>query len=123
MELTALEILFHLNLSVTFVIAEYSKLNKDKSKHYLDDNQIAHLSVGFALFLFVGILLYHVYDRIKGTFGWKMFISVCTKKLQVIKLRRSHHNNKCDDERAPLLPQPLPREIRLPEFHEPLLES
>ena len=70
-------------------------------------------------------LFYHIQDRIKGTFGWKMLTKlflVCTKKLEVVKRRRSH-NNRCDEERAPLLSQLLPPVIKFPDFREPMLEN
>lgn len=123
-KLTVLEFLFLLNLSVTFVVAEYSTVNKYKEYDHVK-YVAAYLSVSFTSFLLVGILLYHIYDRIKGTFGWKMLtklFSVCTKKIQVVKLRRSR-NNKCDEERVPFLPQPLPPVIKFPDFCEPLLEN
>ena len=52
-----LEFLFLLNLSV----AEYSTVNKYKDYDHVK-YLAANLSVSFASFLLVGILLYHIYN-------------------------------------------------------------
>ena len=86
----------------------------------------AQLSTSVTLFMFFGILLYHIYRRIKGTPVWKRpskLVSAGVKKLQVVKRRWSHKDDKSDDEKALLLPQPLPPVIKFPEYREPLLED
>ena len=125
-QLNVLEFLFHLNLSVTFFIAEHvAYKNRGTSGHRHHNKVAAYLSVSFASVLFVVILLYHIYNRIRDTLGWKVltkWCSVAVKKFEIVKLRFSW-NSKNDDERTPLLPQPLPPVIKFPDFREPLLED
>ena len=56
---------------------------------------------------------------------WKKptkWVSSGVKKLQAVKLRWLQ-KDESDNEKAPLLPQPLPPVIKFPEYHEPLLEN
>ena len=125
--LNVLELLFVLNLGITFVVVQYaSNFHSDQIKT-LTSQLAAQLSTSFAFIMFLGILLYHIYRRIKGTPVWKKptkLVSAGVKKLQVVKLRWSHKDDESDDdEKALLLPQPLPPVIKFPEYQEPLLED
>ena len=123
--LNILEFLFVLNLSATFLVVEFAdNVHSDHIQH-LVKRLAAQFSTSFALVMFFGISLYHVYGRIKGTLVWKIptkWVSASMKKLQSVKLRWSH-NSESDDETAPLLPQPLPPVIKFPNYREPLLED
>ena len=120
--LNIVELLFIVNLGITLVIVPYA--NSSRS-NVLTNGLAAQLSTSFTLVMFFGILLYHIYRRINGTFFWKKpnkWISAGAKKIQAVKLRWSHRNDS-DDERALLLPQPLPPVVKFPECREPLLEN
>ena len=123
--LNILEFLFVLNLSITFLAVELADNAHSDHVQFLVKRLAAQFSTSFVLVMFFGILFYHVYGRIKGTFVWKIptkWVSASMKKLQSVKLRWSH-NSESDDETAPLLPQPLPPVIKFPDYLEPLLED
>jgi hypothetical protein len=119
--LNILELLFVLNLGITFLVvqlADSSHSDYKRNSHLNFKRQAAKLSTSFSLIMFFGILLYHIYRRIKGTHVWKKptrLVSAGVKKLQAAKLRWSR-KDESDDEKAPLLPQPLPPVIKFPEY-------
>ena len=122
--LNIVELLFVLNLGITFLVAQFAY--SDHRHMNLRKRLAAQLSTSFTLIMFFGILLYHIYRRIKGTLVWKKptkLVSAGVKKLQAVKLRWSHRDDESDDEKALLLPQPLPPVIKFPEYREPLLED
>ena len=124
--LNVLELLFVLNLGITFVVVQYAGHSRYYRIKTLTTGLAAQLSTSFTLIMFFGILLYHIYRRIKGTPVWKKptkLVSAGVKKLQVVKRRWSHKDDESDDEKALLLPQPLPPVIKFPEYREPLLED
>ena len=122
--LNILELLFIVNLGITFVVVQYAD---SSHSNVLANGPAAQLSTTFTLVMFFGILLYHIYRRIKSTLLWKKstkWISAGVKKLQAVKLRWSHRDSdESDDERAPFLPQPFPSEINIEECCQPLLEN
>ena len=123
--LNIVELLFVLNLGITFLVVLFAE-SSDHRHTNLRKRQVAQLSISFTLFMFFGILLYHIYRRIKGTPVWKKptkLVSAGVKKLQVMKLRWSRKGDESDDEKALLLPQPLPPVNKFPEYREPLLED
>ena len=124
--LNVLELLFVLNLGITFVVVQHTGNSHSDQIKTCTTGLVAQLSTSFALIMFFGILLYHIYRRIKGTPAWKKptkLVSAGVKKLQVMKLRWSHKDDESDDEKALLLPQPLPPVLKFPEYREPLLED
>ena len=124
--LNVLELLFVLNLGITFVVVQFAGNSRSDRIKTLITGLAAQLSTSFALIMFFGILLYHIYRRIKGTPVWKKptkLVSAGMKKLQAVKLKWSHKDDESDDEKALLLPQPLPPVIKFPEYREPLLED
>ena len=124
--LNVLELLFVLNLGITFVVVQYAGYSHSYRIKTLTTGLATQLSTCFTLIMFFGILLYHIYRRIKGTPVWKKptkLVSAGVKKLQVVKLRWSHKDDESDDEKELLLPQPLPPVIKFPEYREPLLED
>jgi hypothetical protein len=123
--LNVLELLFVLNLGITLVVVLYAGNSHSAQLNTLANGLAAQISTSFSLIMFFGILLYHIYRRIKGTRVWKKptrLVSAGVKKLQAVKLRWSH-KDESDDEKALLLPQPLPPVIKFPEYREPLLED
>ena len=124
--LNVLELLFVSNLGITFVVVQYAGHSRYYRIKTLTTGLATQLSTSFTLIMFFGILLYHIYRRIKGTPVWKKptkLVSASVKKLQVVKRRWSHKDEESDDEKALLLPQPLPPVIKFPEYREPLLED
>ena len=122
--LNILELLFVLNLGITFLVVQFTHSNHVHMN--LRKRQAAQLSTSFAFIMFFGILLYHIYRKIKGTPVWKKptkLVSAGVKKLQGVKLRWSRKDDESDDEKALLLPQPLPPVIKFPEYRELLLEN
>jgi hypothetical protein len=123
--LNVLELLFVLNLGITLVVVLYAGNSHSAQLNTLANGLAAQISTSFSLIMFFGILLYHIYRRIKGTRVWKKpakLVAAGVKKLQAVKLRWSRRDES-DDEKALLLPQPLPPVIKFPEYREPLLED
>ena len=124
-QLNMFELLFVLNLSITFIVVQFVDNTHSHLAKVLSNRLAAQLSTSFTLIMFFGILLYHVYRRIKGTLVWKKptkWVLSGVKKLQAVKVRWLQ-KDKGDDEKAPLLPQPLPPVIKFSEYREPLLEN
>ena len=84
-KLNVLEFLLFLNINITTLLLAIEDISTSRQR-IAPKRLIVYLSITFTMVLFIGILLYHVYQRIKGTRGWKMvvkFIFGCTSILPV----------------------------------------
>ena len=104
--LNILEFSFYLNLCIT---SGFLGLNYNRHQNI----SAVYASVSISAFAFVGILIYHIYSRIKDTNIWKKVTSTncCSLRgLGCCSLRNPdniEHHNVDDDGERPLLPHTL----------------
>ena len=120
--LNILEFSFLLNLCITSgILGLNSRL---QSSYY-----VVSTSVSISAFTFLGILMYHFHRQINHTKPWKKFItwfSVRSHMSDIVRAKESRESDdilSSSDERAFLLPQPLPPVVKFDQCREPLVEA
>ena len=115
--LNILEFSLFLNLCITCIVWGFTR----RSHH------VVSVSILIVMLTCFGVLLYHIYQRIKVTYGWSKLISWLKKlslrqKIPTRKREKAYHKES-DSESAPFLPQPLPSVINGSGSYEPFFEE
>ena len=111
--LNVLEFSFLLNLCITCVLLGL----------YHHPTHAIYFSVPVVMITWCGILLYHIHQQIRSTRGWKILVTWFSVRAQKFHLKRRYSTSQETDERALLLPQPLPPVVGFKEYREQLLED
>ena len=120
--LNVLEFSFFLNLCITSGILGLSS-------HLRQRYYAVNTSVSIAAFTFLGILAYHFHRQIKDTKRWRKFIAWLSVRSRISRIVKREQSREIDnflnssDERAFLLPQPLPPVVKFDQCREPLVEA
>ena len=112
--LNVLEFSFYLNLCITSAI-----LGLSYNRHL--NVSAVYTSVSISALTLLGILMYHLHSRIKGTMVYKKIATRCS---QFLCSARQHRDEDFDDERDTLLPhQPMPPVVKFNQFRELLVDA
>ena len=113
--LNILELSFFLNLCILCIFLGY----------YKHANHPLFVSVSLVIVTCFGLLLYHIYQQIKGTKAWNKIIKWISIHMPRCRKRRSSsYSSKLSEECDLLLPpQPLPTVAQFHNYREPLLDD